>query len=270
MTILLTCKCGKELKADESLAGKRVKCPRCSAIFTAPLPQQIISAPNMLPPLPTNSKTCIFVEIRPNDISNVQEPPSITNANNDLSFTCPFCKKPFRINVTNLGKTVACPSCKKAVQLPDHGEVEVYRPASFRKTLFVMFGVGLGILLLIVLGLFFLRQRHLSILEVNGIAINDISATKQYHIRFGNTDTVAAEGYIFLLVALKCGGDPAIEWKIRVKDKAGRTYSPEMFSFLKEGSEVVENQWAFKVEKDSCEFTLCFPDGQMKPIFVNY
>jgi hypothetical protein len=37
MTILLTCQCGKELKAKESLAGKRVKCPRCADIFTVPV-----------------------------------------------------------------------------------------------------------------------------------------------------------------------------------------------------------------------------------------
>lgn len=36
MKVLLTCKCGNKLKVDEELAGKRVQCPRCRAVFTVP------------------------------------------------------------------------------------------------------------------------------------------------------------------------------------------------------------------------------------------
>jgi RsiW-degrading membrane proteinase PrsW (M82 family) len=38
MPILFTCTCGKTLKADESLAGRRTKCPNCEAVLTIPSP----------------------------------------------------------------------------------------------------------------------------------------------------------------------------------------------------------------------------------------
>ncbi len=38
MTISFSCKCGKELKAKEALAGKRAKCPRCGAVLVIPVP----------------------------------------------------------------------------------------------------------------------------------------------------------------------------------------------------------------------------------------
>ncbi len=37
MAIGVTCRCGKKLRADEDLAGKRTKCPECGQIFVVPL-----------------------------------------------------------------------------------------------------------------------------------------------------------------------------------------------------------------------------------------
>jgi hypothetical protein len=36
MPILFSCKCGKPLKAREELAGKKIKCPHCGVLLTAP------------------------------------------------------------------------------------------------------------------------------------------------------------------------------------------------------------------------------------------
>jgi hypothetical protein len=49
MTIKVTCSCGTVLSADEKLAGKRVRCPRCSAIFEVPL-QEAVAADDPEPP----------------------------------------------------------------------------------------------------------------------------------------------------------------------------------------------------------------------------
>ncbi|MBV9126061.1 MAG: hypothetical protein JO112_22130, partial [Planctomycetes bacterium] len=41
MPILTTCPgCGTQLKAPDHLAGKKVKCPRCSSLATVPLPEE--------------------------------------------------------------------------------------------------------------------------------------------------------------------------------------------------------------------------------------
>jgi len=39
MAIEHTCKCGAKLKVKEELAGKKIKCPKCSAVFTLPVAQ---------------------------------------------------------------------------------------------------------------------------------------------------------------------------------------------------------------------------------------
>lgn len=38
MPILFNCKCGKPLKARDELAGKKIKCPHCGVLLTAPPP----------------------------------------------------------------------------------------------------------------------------------------------------------------------------------------------------------------------------------------
>ena len=51
MPIKLACKCGQRLAVKDSLAGKAVKCPRCSKVLRIPQPQPIPAAP------PTSQKT---------------------------------------------------------------------------------------------------------------------------------------------------------------------------------------------------------------------
>src|SRR6267378_4465833 len=38
MPILIPCKCGKQLRVKDDLAGKRIKCPACAAMLTVPVP----------------------------------------------------------------------------------------------------------------------------------------------------------------------------------------------------------------------------------------
>ena len=43
MTIKVVCECGSKLRAKESLAGKRVKCPKCGAVLSIPWPEPEVS-----------------------------------------------------------------------------------------------------------------------------------------------------------------------------------------------------------------------------------
>src|SRR5690242_7789891 len=36
LSIVFTCNCGKPLRVDDHMSGKRVRCPKCKAIQTAP------------------------------------------------------------------------------------------------------------------------------------------------------------------------------------------------------------------------------------------
>jgi hypothetical protein len=50
MPILFTCKCGKPLKARDELAGKKIKCPHCGILLTAPAPAPVPAAKAAEPP----------------------------------------------------------------------------------------------------------------------------------------------------------------------------------------------------------------------------
>lgn len=41
MPITLTCACGKMLRVADEHAGRRVKCPACNAVATAPVPEPV-------------------------------------------------------------------------------------------------------------------------------------------------------------------------------------------------------------------------------------
>jgi hypothetical protein len=65
MSILIRCKCGKELKVKDELAGRRAKCPECGDIFTVPdssdrVPSREAVSKNKPPPLrPPSAETTV-------------------------------------------------------------------------------------------------------------------------------------------------------------------------------------------------------------------
>ncbi len=48
MAISVACKCGQKFKANESMAGKSVKCPKCGGALKIPKPQSTAAAPDPL------------------------------------------------------------------------------------------------------------------------------------------------------------------------------------------------------------------------------
>jgi RsiW-degrading membrane proteinase PrsW (M82 family) len=55
MPILFTCTCGKTLRADESLAGRRTRCPQCETVLKIPSPEVddgLTDPPAPAPPVP--------------------------------------------------------------------------------------------------------------------------------------------------------------------------------------------------------------------------
>lgn len=49
MSLLIECACGQKLKVRDEFAGKKVKCPKCGKVVTAPVPPPLEEEPNEPP-----------------------------------------------------------------------------------------------------------------------------------------------------------------------------------------------------------------------------
>jgi hypothetical protein len=80
--MIISCSCGKQLSINESLAGKKVKCPGCGNIFVAPAPSGSQQASPPPPPPPATRPSP-----PPPDPSPRRRRP--INPDGELSFDCP-------------------------------------------------------------------------------------------------------------------------------------------------------------------------------------
>jgi hypothetical protein len=104
MPVIVACPCGKQLSINESLAGKKVKCPGCGNVFIAPGPSDPQPAPPPPRPAPSNP---------PPPAKPRRRRP--LNPDGELSFDCPSIRAE-RLRVMtggeepvemfNLGKTI--------------------------------------------------------------------------------------------------------------------------------------------------------------------
>lgn len=88
--------CSAPMDADAYLAGQKVKCVTCRAVFVVPEPVADVD------PL----AEVIEAERAPPE-SAAPEP-----------FTCPFCSGPIKSDVKLVGQMVVCPQCGGEVQMP--------------------------------------------------------------------------------------------------------------------------------------------------------
>jgi hypothetical protein len=89
----ITCSCGRQLKAKDEFAGKKVRCPDCSGVLRVP-ELSVESQPPIAPEAPQQT---------------MPEP---------LSFSCPNCGSGLKITDYSLiGKKVPCPKCKVPFQI---------------------------------------------------------------------------------------------------------------------------------------------------------
>ena len=89
MSIAFNCSCGRGLRANPELAGKKTKCPGCGNILTIPASEE--SATATAPPPAANVVTCT-------------------------------CGKRIGTKPEWAGKTIKCPACQAHVKIPGgHG-----------------------------------------------------------------------------------------------------------------------------------------------------
>ncbi|OHB66210.1 MAG: hypothetical protein A2V70_12275 [Planctomycetes bacterium RBG_13_63_9] len=93
MPISIECQgCGRKFRAPEELAGKRAKCPQCSAVIQV----------GARPPQPSGQVTSGENSVQP------------------IPITC-SCGKKFRARADLAGKRVKCPACGQALAIPGAG-----------------------------------------------------------------------------------------------------------------------------------------------------
>jgi hypothetical protein len=90
MPALLTCPCGKQFRAPEDSAGKRIKCPGCGLVSTMPTK----AAPAKAPAAPAT-----------------------------IAFECD-CGHTLRVKAEHAGRKVRCPGCNEPVTIPAAAEDE--------------------------------------------------------------------------------------------------------------------------------------------------
>jgi hypothetical protein len=78
MAIEHTCQCGTKLRVKDELAGKKIKCPKCSKTFTLPAGQAALDL---------------------------------------ISVSCK-CGKSFQAKATMAGKSFQCISCNRTISIP--------------------------------------------------------------------------------------------------------------------------------------------------------
>ena len=106
MPIEFNCQsCGRLMRTPDAAAGKKGKCPSCSATMDIPS----ASAPQAnTPAAPTSDSS-----------SSEQGKGTESQGTSDrIEFPCPKCSQPVRTPVSAAGKKGKCPSCGEVVQIP--------------------------------------------------------------------------------------------------------------------------------------------------------
>lgn len=87
MPISVNCECGKSLRAPDSLAGKKAKCPQCGAVVS--LPAAVVNAElDDAPPLPPKKKSAA---VKPRDEEFDDSAESDAESSADERKPCPLC-----------------------------------------------------------------------------------------------------------------------------------------------------------------------------------
>ncbi len=106
MPIALSCHtCGKQLKAKDESAGKKIKCPGCATVLSVPALEEPAEAP---------------------------PPPPPSAAAKPIVLSC-GCGKKFQVKAELAGKAVKCPACQKPVKVPGGAPAPAIPPAPVRK-----------------------------------------------------------------------------------------------------------------------------------------
>ncbi len=93
MPIPVACQCGQKFQAKDQLAGKKVKCPKCSNPLRIPSPQQAA------PPAPMPA-------------------PSTASGPTEIPIAC-ACGQQMKAKAKLFGKKVKCPKCGQPIQIPN-------------------------------------------------------------------------------------------------------------------------------------------------------
>src|SRR5947209_2751516 len=98
--------CGSRLKANEKLAGKKTKCPKCKAVLVVPDAGASIEA--------VAAALLATVKETPSRTSNTVPSPEIRNG---IKFVCPFCDEVYQVAREMAGRPILCRNCRASSQV---------------------------------------------------------------------------------------------------------------------------------------------------------
>src|SRR5438067_12590152 len=88
MPITVSCSCGKQLRAKDESAGKKIRCPGCGSVLSVPAAEEEILEEEA-PPVPAK--------------------PIVVSCS---------CGKKLQVRAELAGKAVKCPGCGKSIKVP--------------------------------------------------------------------------------------------------------------------------------------------------------
>src|SRR5579862_9596495 len=111
MPIRIKCtKCQTILGVKDSLAGKKVNCPKCRFVLSVPAPKP--AAPAAATPRPEDVEALAL-----STLAEEAPKPAVVQM---VEFECPFCAEMVKLSAELAGKQTPCPNpeCKRIVKVP--------------------------------------------------------------------------------------------------------------------------------------------------------
>ena len=113
MPIKTTCPhCGKQFKAKDELAGKKVNCPGCKKVVGVPVPSSHVH-----PALKVSGKGTAELEALAAEVVS-DRPAAPEPANVTIDFTCTYCDAELKLPAELSGKQAPCPECRRIIKVP--------------------------------------------------------------------------------------------------------------------------------------------------------
>jgi len=107
MPILITCVCGKTIKAPDGSSGKRAKCPSCNTAII--IPKEVFESDPVLPPTPQLSPIVVTYSPPPAAIELPETQPLAPTRPTDYLVECPYCSEMVRYTAKK------CKHCKETI-----------------------------------------------------------------------------------------------------------------------------------------------------------
>ena len=120
--------CGKELSVPAASAGKKGKCPHCSAVMTIPERSVPVETKSAAPSQPAG-RWRGTPQPKPKPVAAVKKSPPASapspapQAGAKIEFSCERCGRVVRVAAAAAGQKGQCPQCKSVMMIPHNSTV---------------------------------------------------------------------------------------------------------------------------------------------------